>query len=316
MDAVLFSWNLFRDVCLPIVVLISLGVLLDRRFALSLSSLVKLNIHLFVPGFIFVKVVESSVGRGDLTALKAIGFTLSVIGVTGILGLAVARWMRWGAATSRSFLLSTMFYNCGNWGIPMVQLAYPGSGPPLHVFVLLTMNLSTFTLGLALASGHERGRSVWKSLGGILKLTPVYAISAGFLCKGLGIPVQDWKFVWEPLKYLDRGLVSIALITLGVQLSQTRPPRLNRVLGLSLAMRLLAGPVIAFGLTRIWGFDAASSAVLVLGASAPTAVNTALLAHDLKADSRFASAAVFYSTCMAVLTVTIILSIQKLFLTP
>lgn len=307
-----FAWALFVDVCLPVVVLIGLGVLIDRRFSISLGTLVKLNIHLFVPGFIFVKVVESSTGSDGIPSWQVIGFTLSVIGMLYLTGVVIGRIMKWPDATGRSFLLSTMFYNCGNWGIPMVQLAYPDGGPEIHVFVLLTMNLSTFTLGLALASERKSGEPWWSGLTGVFKLTPVYAICAGFVCKSLSVPVEEWAFVWEPLKYLDRGLVSVALLTLGVQLSQTRPPKLDSQLCASLCVRLIGGPAMAWGLTRIWGFDDMTSAVLVLGAAAPTAVNTALLAHDLNADSRFASAAVFYSTCLAVVTVTIILAIQSL----
>lgn len=314
MEFILFAGRIFRDICLPIVVMVGLGWILDRRFSLSLASLVKLNIHLFVPGFIFVKVVESHVLPGDTQAIQIIGFTLCVIGATYGVTLAMVRWMRWPGHTSRSIQLSTMFYNCGNWGIPMVQLAYPGTGPSIHVYVLLTMNLATFTIGLFLASGHDSGTSMWRRLAGVMKLTPVYAISAGFLCKAFDLRIQDWPFVWEPLKYLDSGLVSVALVTLGVQLSQTRPPRLNHLLILSLMLRLIGGPVIAYALCRLWHFDSMTTAVLMLGASAPTAVNTALLAHDLKADSQFASATVFYSTCLAVVTVTLLLAFQKLWI--
>ncbi|HAQ99900.1 MAG TPA: hypothetical protein DCR61_11155, partial [Verrucomicrobiales bacterium] len=50
---------LFRDVCLPIVVLFGTGWALDRKFKFDLQTLVRLNIYLFVPAFIFVKVTEA-----------------------------------------------------------------------------------------------------------------------------------------------------------------------------------------------------------------------------------------------------------------
>jgi hypothetical protein len=43
---------------------------------------------------------------------------------------------------------------------------------------------------------------------------------------------------------------------------------------------------------------------MILSSSFPTAVNTALLAHEFRADAGFAAAAVFYSTIGSMFTVT------------
>ncbi len=36
-------------------------------------------------------------------------------------------------------------------------------------------------------------------------------------------PIQA-SFLWQPLVYTERALISFALLTLGVQLSKTKPP--------------------------------------------------------------------------------------------
>ena len=46
---------ILKSVLLPIFIMISLGYVLQKRFKLDLSTLAKLNINVFVPGFIFVK---------------------------------------------------------------------------------------------------------------------------------------------------------------------------------------------------------------------------------------------------------------------
>jgi predicted permease len=51
---------------------------------------------------------------------------------------------------------------------------------------------------------------------------------------------------------------------------------------------------------------------MILSASFPTAVNTALLAHEFQADSEFAAAAVFYSTLASMITVTAAITILRL----
>ena len=58
--------QVFTQVLLPILVMFGCGWLLDRRARLDLASLVKLNLYVFVPAFMFVNVV-----RSDLASEKA-----------------------------------------------------------------------------------------------------------------------------------------------------------------------------------------------------------------------------------------------------
>jgi predicted permease len=108
-----------------------------------------------------------------------------------------------------------------------------------------------------------------------------------------------------PLHYIAAGLVPFALVTLGAQLSQTKHEAGHRArLGWALGLRLAAGPLLALLLVRLFGFHGTEAAVMILSSSFPTAVNTALLAHEFRADAGFAAAAVFYSTIGSMFTVT------------
>jgi malate permease and related proteins len=51
--------TVFTHVLLPILVMLGCGWVIDRRFHLDLGTLVKLNIYLVVPAFIFHQVVTS-----------------------------------------------------------------------------------------------------------------------------------------------------------------------------------------------------------------------------------------------------------------
>jgi malate permease and related proteins len=56
------------------------------------------------------------------------------------------------------------------------------------------------------------------------------------------------------------------------------------------------------------------AASLVLAAGAPTAVNTALLAHEFGGDVSFATSAVYYSTILSLLTTTLNLMLLRMWL--
>ncbi len=300
-------WNVFTQVCVPIFVLMSLGWVLDRRFRLDLGTLVKLNICLFVPAFIFVQVVSSPLTAG--IAVRVMAFTLCIIAAMFVLSVLAGRLCGYSSPQMRSLQLATMFYNSGNYGIPLMTLAFPATGPVLQVFIVLTQNVSTFTVGLWLAASTHR--SGWRSLLPMLRQVSLWAVGCAVVVRTLHVPVMEWRWLWVPLTYLEKGLVGIALVTLGAQLSKTEHAHLWRRLSWALALRLLAGPLIAFLLVPLFGFSGEPASVMILSSAFPTAVNTALLAHEFKADAHFAAAAVFYSTVLSMVTVTVLVAVLR-----
>jgi predicted permease len=301
-------WNVFTQVLLPILVMFGAGWLLDRRCKLDLATMVKLNIYLFVPSFIFVQIVRSNLSAE--LAGKVAGFTVAIIFGMFLLGAIVGRCMGYDRPQTRSLQLATMFYNSGNYGVPLMALAYPANGPLLQVFIIVATNVSTFTIGLLLASSTHR--TGWRALLPMLRQVSLWAVALALLVRWFHIPVQDWRWFWVPLEYFSEALIGIALLTLGVQISKTeRPTHLSR-LGWALGLRLLGGPLLACALVGVFGFTGETAKVMILSSAFPTAVNTALIAHEFDADPHFAAAAVFCSTLLSMITVTLIISILHL----
>jgi malate permease and related proteins len=300
-------FQIFVDVCLPILILIGLGWGLDRLFDFDLKTLVKLNLYLFVPAFILVRLSTSDLA--GVIGLKVVAFTLSVILSMGAISWIVCAIRRIPPGERYAMKLSTMIYNCGNWGIPLMTLAFSELGAVVQVFVLATMNLTGFSLGIFLANAGSSERKGWFLP--ILKQPSPYAILIALILRAFDNPLEDIIFLWVPLSYLADGLVAFALLTLGVQLAKTKPPAPRGTLGITLFIRLIGGPLVATGLTWLFGFQGEIAAILIVGAAAPTAVNTALLAHEFKADHRFAAAAVLYSTLFAAVIVTGLLAVLR-----
>ena len=61
-------------------------------------------------------------------------------------------------------------------------------------------------------------------------------------------------------------------------------------------------------------FSTAVAASLILATGAPTAVNTALLAHEFGGDVSFATSAVYYSTLFSLVTTTVNLALLRYWL--
>ncbi|MEO5917736.1 MAG: AEC family transporter [Luteolibacter sp.] len=306
-------FQLFLNVCAPIFLIVGLGWLLDRKFHLHLESLVKLNIYLMVPAFIFTHVLDTELAGRE--ALRIVAFTLSTIVLMFIGSAIAAKIFKMHGRQRQSLSLATMFYNCGNYGLPLVTLAFGHQAAAVQIYVLATMNVSTYTIGLFLAQSHgESAGSHRKALNKVLRQPTIYALLAGVICKTFAVPVKEVIWLSQPLDLLQSGLIGFALVTLGVQMSQTKPAPFRAPLWSAIALRLVIAPILAAPLALALGFSKDASASLILAAAAPTAVNTALLAHEFGGDISFSTSAVYYSTLFSMFTTTVLLYILKLWL--
>lgn len=301
--------QIVTEVCLPIFAVAGFGWLLDRRFGLNLETLVKINIYLLVPAFVFVRLLDTPLAGRD--AMRVMVCALAVILLAGILSRTVGRSLGLDGGSKKSLALASMFGNCGNFGIPLVTLAFGGQAAAVQVYVLVVMNVSTFTLGLYLANNGAGGAGRRRAISSTLRQPSLYAVIAAGACKALQFDVRHITFLWQPLDMLAAALVGTALLTLGVQLSQTRPAPLRAPLLSALVIRLAAAPLLAWGVTRAMHLPPSMAAVLILTAGAPTAVNTALLAHEFGGNTAFATASVYYSTLLSLLTTSVNLAILR-----
>ncbi len=306
-------FQILVDVCLPLFAVVGIGWLLDRRFGLNLETLVKVNLYLLVPGFVFARLVDTPMSGAQ--AGRIIGCTLGVILLCGVVAHVVGRALKMRGASQKALALAAMFGNCGNFGLPLVTLAFGQAAASVQVYVLVTMNVSTFTMGLFLANAVDgKPGGHWRALFSTLRQPAIYAVFSAVLCKTLNLPVQEISWLWQPVNLMADALVGIALLTLGVQLSKTKPAPLRPPLLAALSIRLLIAPLMTWGITSLLHFDPATSAVLILTSGAPTAVNTALLAHEFGGDTAFATASVYYSTLLSLLTTSLTLTLLRLWL--
>jgi hypothetical protein len=194
-----------------------------------------------------------------------------------------------------------------------MHLAFPGPSEALQVFVILVQNVGNFTLGVFLLSSAKH--TGFRAFVPIFKQTSVWAVMIALTVRAICGPVhpdtENMRWLWVPLKYFHDGLVAVALVTLGVQLSKSKAGAALPRLRWALALRLLVGPVVGFALVRVFQFHGDLAKAMILSTSFPTAVNTALIAHEFKADTEYASGAVFWSTLFSMVTVTALIALLK-----
>ncbi|TCT16994.1 hypothetical protein EDC18_101290 [Natranaerovirga pectinivora] len=304
---------------LPIFLLIGAGYILSKKFDLDIKSLSKLNFYIFVPGFIFVSLYTTVI---PFEMIKALIFAIIILFINMSVGTIIPKIRKYDPALTNAFKNSLMFYNSGNIGIPLITLVFSsgiyainGETPYLNmavtaqIMVMMVQNVSVNTIGF-----YNGGRATlhWTdSVKKILRMPTIYALPSAFIAKAL--PFDFTKMPgWPGLEYIRSGLISIALITLGVQLSKTKFNFSNKKVYLAVAIRLIGGPIIALGLILLMGFDGIIAQALMISSSVPTAVNTALIAVECDNAPDFASQTVMFATLFSAVTLTFVIFVSRL----
>ena len=291
--------TLFWERVLPILLLIGLGYLFQRRMGIDATTLNRVNLYLFVPALTLSRLAETPLSArtigGVAAAELANAFVLWSVGQWAGWGL------RWERSTRATVTLGAMLGNSGNFGLPLIELVLGRQFVGYQALVLAINNVLTFTVGLwTLARARL---SVADALRRIFTMPLLYAAALGIFLSvsRIALPIP----LLTALRYLGDGLIPVALVTLGVQLAGRSQVRDSSAVGVAAFLRLVVSPLSRTALVHLFGIPAELGRVLILGASVPTAVNTALLAIELQVNPSLASAIVLLTTIFSALTVTV-----------
>ncbi|MGB3368782.1 MAG: AEC family transporter [Acidaminobacteraceae bacterium] len=297
------------NVISPIFTIILLGYLLQRRFKLSIYSLSKVQIFVFIPSLVFINIYNSTLDKSLMGSIVL--YTTILFFIFIVLSTLVSRILKLPKAKEKAFVNSISLRNQGNFGIPLVALLYTSGSSQyamsIHMIGLIATTILMYTVGLYNASsGTYTSREAFKN---ILKLPIIYVMVLAILARQFGVVIAEPQIA--TLTYLAKAVVPLALITLGAQLEETKFDFSDKTVYLGNFLRLIVSPVIAYLLCIFMGIDGVARDVLVIGAATPTAVNSVLLAIEFDGNSNYASQTVFTSTIFSSVTIAIVINILK-----
>lgn len=303
-----FTFILTNNV-LPIFLIVGVGAMLNYFFNLDVRSLSRLHLYIMVPAFMFNQLYKTEISMQLLGSV--ILFIIIFLFLLYIIGHSVGKLLKDGKSMENAFANSIMFYNSGNYGIPLITLAFKNDpiAISIQVIVMIAQNISNFTLGAFQAS--DKGDGFKQTLKGIAKLPSIYALILALSLRLLHIDI--WQPVATSLDYLSQAMIAVALLTLGAQLTSTKLDFEWGVL-LSNVIRLIGGPAIALLIIKLLGFHGLLAQVLFVSAGLPTAVNTVVLSLEYDSNPDFASKTVFSATLLSAFTETILIYVAQNFI--
>lgn len=310
------------DVIAPVIVMAGVGYVVGALKIVAPAPVAKLYMTVFAPALVLKAWLGANLGGGDLTDIFL--FCFISVGVLHVLSYGISRAMGHDRGMRGAFVNSVILYNSANYGLAVQAMAFPKPavvlpgagghfGEVIQPLVLVTQQLVAFTIGAFNAASNRP--NLMLTLKQLLLMPITWALAAGALLHSSGYTWtalrEDYPIVWSPLNYFQGALVPVALLSLGVQLSQVRISGkvLNIVVGCLL--RLLVGPLVGVVVGYLLGIRGDLYAILVVSLSFPSAVFSSVLATEFGNHEDYAAAVVFLSTVISVVTVTVVIFLSQ-----
>jgi predicted permease len=278
----------------PVLAIALVGWAYGKRRGVEMGGANQLNMDIFIPALVFSALADKSftlAGHWNL----ALGAFLMAVG-SGIIGRLLAP--RVGIAPN-ALVITMMFNNCGNLGLPLALLAFGPEGLPGAVVMFLVLNLLQFSFGIWLLDHQARWWDFWRS-------PVILAAAAGLAVSISGIAL--WPPLQLAIKMLGDVSIPLALFALGVRIAQSHVNNDLRVGVIGALARPAAGILLSWLLATLLGLQGQEKAMLIIFGALPPAVINYVFAERYQQAPHQVAAIVLVGNIAAIVVVPLVLA--------
>ncbi len=288
----------FANNILPIVLLGAAGFVLGKLLHVESRTIGRVVFYVFSPVLIFDLLIQNRLDFRE--ALSVIVLTVCIIAIMGLLTYLLGSLFKLERSALIAILITTMFANTGNYGLPLVSFAFGEKALSYAGIYFVTTTFLFYTFGVFIASlGHMNLKDAAL---GLFRIPTMYAVLLAIVIIALKVEIPGP--IDRAVQLAANGTIPLMLILLGVELTRVEFSGSLRAMQLSVALRLLVAPVVALLLTGLFGIQSFARQGSVTEASMPSMVSSTVLATEYNLDSRLVTAIIFISTLLSPLTLT------------
>lgn len=261
----------------------------------------RINYFILFPALLFSSLASAPLGNPALPRLAAA--VLLALGLAWIALLVNRRLRGWPAARFGAIAQGTLRFNT-YLGLAAVGSLFGSEGLALAALMLALM-VPTVNVMSVWALTAERGVSVRSLLLPIIRNPLILACLAGALVNlsGLGLPGGTDRL----LGLLAAASLPLGLLCVGAALKPQELGGEVPVLGWNSALRLLAVPLLAYGVALALGLPSMETTILVLFFALPTAPTAYVLTRQLGGDSHLMAGIITLQTLLAAASLPLVL---------
>jgi len=294
---------------LPVLSVAGVGYILGIYRDVDVDPLATITLYVLTPALVFHSLATTPIERETAATLFA-GVTVFTVIMVG-LAEAYGRLAGEKPPTLGSLVLTSVFPNAGNYGIPLSAFAFGAIGRSTAVLFIAVQSVMMYTLGVYVASRGQAG-STRDAVTKVFELPLVYAVVAAGAVRATGVVPPAETTVMQTLKLTGDSAIPVMLLLLGIQLANTTYGTATVRVTPAVALKLLVAPAVALGIAVGIGLGGDVGRVFVLECAMPAAITPLMLTVEFGGQSDDISAAEFVSTAILVTTVGSILTLTLL----
>ncbi|WP_228021759.1 AEC family transporter [Vasconcelosia minhoensis] len=282
----------------PIALIALIGLWAGRAFALDLRTLARLNIYVLIPALVIMGLSGSRI-----EARSAAGIVGGYAICSGLLYLIAAvsgRLLKLSADERKSLIATTLFANTGNIGLSFILFTLGQAGLTRAVVYLVASSILIASLGPIVL----KGEGIRVGIRFTLRLPVFWATGAGLAIQVLAIQIPT--ALSRGIETLGDAAIPMALLTLGIQLSQTQIAFGSYEL-FAASLRLFLAPLLAYLVSHALGLSGLDLQILVMQGAMPVAVNALIWVSELGGDAPRVARTIVLSTLMSFFTLPLML---------
>ncbi|NIC00056.1 AEC family transporter [Halobacterium sp. R2-5] len=286
----------------PIVAIAGVGYVLGTFKDVDPGPLNTAVVYVLAPALVFHSLAVTELAASTLQWLTVgiVAFTVAMWAV----GEFAGRLLGEREPILSALVLTVMFTNAGNLGIPVSDFAFGGVGRQTAVVFLSVQSVLMYTLGVYVAS-RSGGSPGLAGVKRVFRLPLVYAVVAALGARALDLVPPTSNAGMEAIQLTGDASIPIMLLILGVQLARTDAGTAVSRTWSATVLRLGVAPVVGLAVALVLPFgDATVARVFVLEAAMPAAVTPVILVGEFAAGVRSDGVSVpeYVSTCVLVTT--------------
>jgi len=294
--------SVFYNIILPILLVASFGVMLQKLRPSPLGFLSPALLYILSPCLVIDGIINANLPTN--VSLKIVTASISCSLVMLVLGLGIANLSKMSKDTKSSFVLAATFPNAGNMGIPISFLAFGEAGLSIALIIFVAQGIISWPLGtLIVARGQTIG---WKEpLMQVLKLPTIYAVPIALFIRFINFSIPS--NLYRPVDMMADAAIPCMLLLLGYQLSNgLKEINLKDLVLLNITRLVFSIPIVLL-ITIIFNITGVAQDTLIVMAAMPTAVFTVLLATEFGTKGQYIANSVITSTLLSMITLTILI---------
>jgi len=298
-----------------LALLVLIGLAASRARVISSESkdlLARVIFYITLPAMLLTNFSKLTITPELLSSsLQALLLALFVLLFMLLAGWLTSTMARLNGGPAAIFRLHSMLGNVIYLGLPLISSQFGQEGLLYGSIFILVSNILMWTLGVAVITPGKafslRG-NIWK----ILNINTV-AIIIGFVLFLLSIKLPP--FILDSVGSLGNTTTYLSMIYIGAMLYYADGRKLlrNRNVYLLSLNRLLVVPIIIIGIFALFNYffplllKKEVLSVMVMQAAMPCMVNVVIMVNILGENDDTATANVFVSTVLSIITIPLIL---------